>query len=378
MRVTRPFGAARRLVAATVAVLTVSIGLAAGAPAAHAGSICGWTGGWAPITLQNGWASEQGAYNSGDPSYCLEGNGMVYLSGSLAATPGTPSENPEGAVFGQLPLAERPAHVIYLDVYTYGSTYGILRIDTNGYMEALEGATIEYTSLAGVSFPSTAVQQTGLMPLENGWESAQPTYNTGDPSYSMSDGIVTLSGSMMRPAGTPGFESSAWAAAILPSSALPSDNCFGPDTYAYQGGILPLDVDNVSGTIFGTSAQYTSLAGVSYPAAPAAWQALTLLNGTGPYPCNMGPSYFVSGNVVYLTGTVDLPAGFNGEVAVLPPAARPAHQLYMIAINDGSGPGAPLYLTVRIDPSGGMWIYTPSNASFSLPLLGGLSFHTLS
>jgi len=377
MRSKRPFGATRRLVAMSVAVLTVGIGLVAGGPAAHAGSFCGWTGGWAPITLVNGWASEQGAYNSGDPSYCLEASGMVYLSGSLAATPGTPSENPEGAVFGQLPLAERPAHVIYLDVYTEGSTYGILRIDTNGYMEALEGATTEYTSLAGVSFPSTAVQQTGLMPLQNGWESAQGTYNTGDPSYSVSDGVVTLSGSMMRPAGTPGFESSAWAAAILPSSALPSDNCFGPETYAYQGGMLPLAVDDVSGTIFGTNAQYTSLAGVSYPAAPAAWQALTLLNGTGN-PCNLVPSYLVSDNVVYLTGGTNLPAGFNGEVAVLPPAARPAHQLYMLANNDLSGADAPVYVTVRIDPSGAIWIYTPSNAAGSLPLLGGLSFHTLS
>src|SRR5277367_3201705 len=82
MRMIRPFGAARRLVAVSAAMLTVGIGVVAGAPAAHASS-CGWTGGWAPITLENGWVSEQGAYDTGDPSYCLETDGMVYLSGSI-------------------------------------------------------------------------------------------------------------------------------------------------------------------------------------------------------------------------------------------------------------------------------------------------------
>ena len=141
-------------------------------------------------------------YDTGDPAYCLETDGMVYLSGSIAATPGTASENTDNT-FGILPAGERPAHEIYLDVYTLNGTYGVLRIDPSGTMEAYFGSVTGYTSLAGVSFPSAAFSQTGLMPLQNGWESAQSVYNTGDPAFSISNGIVHLSGSLERPAGTP-------------------------------------------------------------------------------------------------------------------------------------------------------------------------------
>jgi hypothetical protein len=381
MKSKRPFGAVRRLVATSVAVLTVGIGLVTGTPAAHAGSFCGWTGGWAPMTLLYGWHSAQSAYNTGDPSYCMEADGMVYLSGSITAPSGTPS------TFGRLPSTVWPAHVLYLDVYTVNGTYGILRIDHSGYMEVMDrtatiGSAEGYTSLAGVSFPAAGVQQTGIMPLLNGWQSAQGTYNTGDPSYSVSNGIVHLSGSLRRPAGTPSdsFPFGAWAAATLPTSALPSDNCFLPLAYTYAGGIMTLPVDSGSGTLYGANAQYTSLAGISYPPAPTAWQPLTLLNGSGPLSwCNTAPSYFISGNVVYLTGTMAVPAGSNGEIAVLPPAARPTHELYMIVNNYyGSSESPASYLTLRIDPSGAMWIFNPSGDSFVLPILAGLSFHTLS
>jgi hypothetical protein len=121
----------------------------------------------------------------------------VYLSGSIAQTSGTNS------TFGFLPPGERPAYEIYLDVYTLNSTYGVLRIDPSGLMEAYFGSATGYTSLAGVSFPVAGVSQTGVMPLENGWESAQSAYNTGDPAFFISNGIVHLSGSLQRPSGTP-------------------------------------------------------------------------------------------------------------------------------------------------------------------------------
>jgi hypothetical protein len=377
LRLRRAFGTVRRFVALSVAVLTVGLGLAAGAPAAHAGGFCGWTGGWAPITLVNGWTSEQSVYSTGDPSYCLEANGMVYLSGSIAATPGTASESISGDTFGTLPPAERPASEIFLDVYTKGGTYGVLRIQADGVMSAYAGSATGYTSLAGVSFPAAGVSQTGTMPLENGWKSAQGTYGTGDPSYFISNGIVNLSGSLERPAGTPADFSSAWAAATLPPSALPSDNCFGTDTYTYGGGIWEVGL-NGSGALDGANARYTSLAGISYPQAPTAWQPLTLLNGSsGPDLCNTGPSYFVSGNVVYLTGVTFVPTGFTGEIAVLPPAARPTHYVYMIAANAGSGSApADVYDTLMIGPGGDVWIVSPPGGAAAMVTLAGLSFHT--
>ena len=375
MKSKRPFGTARRLAATSVAVLTVGIGLGAGVPAAHA-SGCGWTGGWVPMTLVNGWASEQNVYDTGDPSYCLETDGMVYLSGSIAASSGTPASE----MFATLPPAERPAHEIYLDVYTLNGTYGILRIDPSGTMEAYGSSANGFTSLAGVSFPAAGVSQTGITQMENGWESAQSVYNTGDPAYTISNGIVHLSGSLYRPAGA-GTGDNWKAAAIVPPAALPSDNCFWPDTYTYGGSISYAEIDNDSGTLWGSNTQYMSLAGFSYPTAPTAWQPLTLLNGSEPDSCNTGPSYFISGDVVYLTGMDYIPTNFNSEIAVLPPAARPTHYIYMIAsgIHYGAGStAADCHVTLRIGPDGAIWVFRPSGSVVDRVSLSGLSFHALS
>src|SRR5262249_48910707 len=149
-----------------------------------------------------------------------------------------------------------------------------------------------------------------------------------------------------------------------------------PNTYTFGGGIWPLGVDNVSGTIYANNAQYTTLAGISYPQAPTAWQSLPLVNGTPANLCNPGPSYFSSGNVVYLTGFMTLPSGFNGEIAVLPAAERPTHSLYLTAQNEGAGTAAAdNYVTLRIDPSGAMWVFTPPGGSAEMVSLSGLSFH---
>jgi hypothetical protein len=76
--------------------------------------------------------------------------------------------------------------------------------------------------------------------------------------------------------------------------------------------------------------------------------------------CNTGPASYTSGNAVYLTGLLSLPLGFNGEIAVLPAQARPSHYLYMIAYNDGPGTSGPdQYVTLRIDPDGSIWIFSP-------------------
>src|SRR5262245_7981102 len=107
MRSIRRFAGTRRVLAASVATSGLAIGLAVGAPAAHAGPGCTW----APVTLVNGWHSEQGAFDTGDPSGCLENDGMVYLSGSVAAPSG--SLNSE---FGTLPVWDWPTRNLYFDV----------------------------------------------------------------------------------------------------------------------------------------------------------------------------------------------------------------------------------------------------------------------
>jgi hypothetical protein len=313
--------------------------------------------------------SQQSAYNTGDPSYCLEADGMVYLSGSIAQTSGANS------TFGYLPPAERPAHEIYLDVYTLNSTYGVLRIDPSGTMEAYFGSAAGYTSLAGVSFPSAGFAQTGVMPLQNGWQSAQSAYNTGDPAFSISNGVVHLSGSLYRPAGTPVGVPNGGDPGALPPQAVPADSCFEALTYTFGGGMWRLGIQQSTGNLFdAVDNRYTSLAGINYPGPGTVWQPMPLLNGSVDKHCSYGAAYYMTGNVVYLTGFTEFSSGFSGEIAVLPPAARPSHYLYMIAYNDAPGP---VYATLRIDPDGSMWIFGPANGETGdLVTLSGMSFHT--
>lgn len=362
--------AARRVLAAPVAAFGLVAALAVGAPAAHAGAGCTWS----PLTLVNGWHSEQGAYDTGDPSVCLDNDAIVYLSGSVAAPSGSTSSE-----FATLPVWDWPDRNLYFDVYTLNGTYGVLRIGTDGTMSAYGGLgkSAGYTSLAGISYPDAAVAQTDV-PLLNGWQSADSVYITGDPAYSVTSGIVHLSGSMWRPAGAPVPGTGAQTAAALPQAVVPADNCFYTDTYTYGGGLWDLGIQDVSGDVFdATSNQYISWAGISYPQHPTAWQQLSLLDNTSAaYGCNTGPAYYTNGSVVYLTGLMNTPLGFSGEIAVLPPAERPSHYLYLIAYNDGPGTSASEhYVTLRIDPDGSMWVFSPPNGSSYLVSLAGLSFH---
>jgi hypothetical protein len=367
MRSIRRLAAARRVLAASVAASGLAIGLAASAPAAHAGPIC-----WAPITLVNGWHSEQSVYNTGDPSVCLENDGMVYLSGSVAAPdPGSYSE------FGILPVWDWPTQELYFDVYTLNGTYGVLRIDIDGTMWAYggSGGTRGFTSLAGVSYPDAAVSPTD-MTLKNGWQSADSIYGTGDPAYSVTSGVVHLAGSLRRPAGPAQPGTGQNVATSLPAQVQPPDSCFSTASYTYGGGLHELGIAPYSGDVFGTlDSNYTGLAGINYPAYGAPWQALTLLHGFTDNLCNTGPAFVIIGNVVYLTGFISLslsPLGFNGEIAVLPSAARPSHTLYMTAWNDGPGAN---YATLRIEPSGAMYIFNPHGGVVFDAGLAGLSFH---
>jgi hypothetical protein len=106
-----------------------------------------------PLTLTNGWVSEDGTYGTGSPRVSVA-KGVVYLSGSLAQpTPGS-------ATFATLSSTYRPAHNLYITVYTNGDTTGTLYIATSGVMEAYSGTACGsgdtaqcFTSLATVSYP---------------------------------------------------------------------------------------------------------------------------------------------------------------------------------------------------------------------------------
>lgn len=208
---------------------------------------------WHALALKNGWNSSQFRWNTGDPSYAVR-NGVVYLSGSLHQRVGGSD------VFAVLPAAARPTHDLYITVYTFDGTTGVLFIGTNGGMQAYAGEARSFTSLAGVSFPASTLSGTTLT-LLNGWQSSDGVYGTGDPSYVVRNGVVYLSGSLNLPSGSDTIF------AHLPHSAAPAHWLY-MKIYTNGETIGSLDV-RPSGVveIFITSPSvlFSSLATISYP-----------------------------------------------------------------------------------------------------------------
>jgi hypothetical protein len=352
--------------------------LAASAPASASVTPDCW---WDQLTLMNGWQSDQGSYGTGDPMYCVTSDGMVHLSGSL-------TQPSAGSIeFAVLPAWARPASNLYLSVYTFAGTVGSLEIRTDGEMLAFNGQSngdvADFTSLAGISFPGTSVARQPLA-LLNGWQSAQGLFLTGDPSYSVSGGVVHLSGSLDGSQVPPGLGEAAKQFAVLPPGARP-DFCTSNEAYTFQGvpGTLGIDPGGTmlayaqGGAIYNSpSALFTSLANVSFPAAGVAtWHPLSLMGSWGPVEGDcltsnlpVNPAYAVIGGVVYLTGIISSSGSSNGEFTVLPPGARPTHTLYL-TLNEGPAPHASL----EIRPDGAMTVFGSSFAS-GVDSLAGLSY----
>jgi hypothetical protein len=310
---------------------------------------------WHKLTLVNGWTSSQNFYGTGNPSYAISG-GVVYLSGSLHG--GTNSN------FAVLPKAARPAQWLYMTVYSSGGTRGTLLIKPDGEMLAYSTPAADatnYTSLAAVSYPAAATTAHKLT-LQNGWTSAQNQFHTGDPSYTVKNGIVYLSGSLE------GGTSNGTAFAFLPSGAVPAHIIYRT-VYTLAGAVgeVYIEPSGFLGIIFSNAAQaFTSLAGISFPATTVTQHKITLLNGwkSAQTPFNVGGfSYAIEGGVVYLSGGVKLASGTNNLCAQLPPAARPAHVLYITvytSLSDAS--------TLRILRNGDVFVSSSPDASASRTL----------
>jgi hypothetical protein len=201
-----------------------------------------------PLSLLNSW---QGVFSA--PAYALAG-GIVHLDGSLRqSAPGL-------AEFAVLPAGARPARVLYLTVYTDGGP-GVLQISPDGEVDAYHGKAWSFTSLTGVSFRTA----TGAhkLSLRNGWQSSQSAWDTGDPGYTITGGVVYLSGSLHQAVGTN------LVFAVLPRGARPRHQLW-ITTYTFDGTVGALRI-RPSGVIsafnaVGNAAQaYTSLAGIAYP-----------------------------------------------------------------------------------------------------------------
>ena len=292
---------------------------------------------WHPFTLINGWESASAKLLvTGEPAWAYH-NGVVYFRGAIK------QPNPAGsATFSTLPKYARPAHNLYIQIYTNGDQLGILYVGHSGTLEAYDGSARTFASLAAVSYPTAAVASHKLT-LKNGWTSSQSIYSTGDPSYAVSGGVVYLSGSLHT-------SGSSQLATVLPTAARPAHRMFVL-VYTFDG-IAPgwLQINSTGKVyVFGSHAtSYTSLANISYPAAGAKWHNFKLEGGWKSGQVTFGtaaPSYAIVNGVVYLNGSMSGAAAQTGLWTTLPAGVRTAADVLEIEVYTANGSAGSIGVT---------------------------------
>jgi hypothetical protein len=325
---------------------------------------------WHPLTLINGWQSAQSQYSTGNPAWAVK-NGIVYLSGSLTQPGATPTSNDEFAV---LPPAAQPAanrDPWYMVAYTLNSTQGFIDIGPGGALTAssLNPSDAQgFTSLAGISYPA-ATTATHTLSVVNGWNNGSMG-GTNKLAYSVTGGIVHLSGEIWQNSGSSNPEF-----AVLPAAVRPAHTAYFPFGMCGPGvGTLTVK-PNGQMSVSGAGAHYCSFVdGVSFPAASTALASLALIDGwqsaQGKYATG-DPAYSVTGGVVHLSGSLLQPGGGAEQFAVLPSSAWPAHDVYISTFVYNDEPGA-----VEIQPNGEMYAFDAGNNSNTQAFtsLAGISY----
>ena len=282
----------------------------AAAPAASASAAFTWN----TFALVNHWEPLNPGASTGAPGWAVH-HGVVYLRGRI-----TVSGPVVSTTFATLPPSDRPQHNLWISMVTFNSITGYLFVGQDGTLAARGGASTNFSELDGISFPLPVIKSHTLA-LRNGWKSDQLTYSSGDPAYSVSKGVVYLSGSL-----TGGSNGS--AAATLPKAARPKHQIY-LSVYTYGGTTGTLEILPGGGILVsGNSAvHFTSLAGVSYPVSGTKWHNFKLINKWKPasasYPSG-NPGYALISGVVYFTGAMTGPAASSIQWANLPRAIRPA------------------------------------------------------
>lgn len=307
------------LSAATVAALAIAPAVtAAAAPATPSASFT-----WHTFKLLNGWKSASAPQLiTGTPAWALH-DGVIYLRGAITQpTPGGL------ALFAKLPPSARSASDLYIQTYTQAETPGTVFIDTqSGGMQAFNGNSFAFTSLAGISYPTAKIKSQKLT-LKNGWKPGQSVFGTGSPSYGLSGGVVHLSGSL--DSGKTGF-----SAFVLPKGARPSHQLY-ISVYTFQGSTGSLEIKPTGSVVlFGSGAKsFASLANVSFPVG-AKWHTFKLQDGwkSGQASSNSGaPAYTIIDGVVYLTGAMVDPKGTIGLWTTLPAGVKTAKDVLEIEV----------------------------------------------
>ena len=358
-----------RLILPAVALLTCAGGTAAVAAPITGGQAPGQVHGapakfvWHSLTLKNGWMSASTAkLNSGTPGWALH-SGVIYLRGVVK------QPNPKAsATFADLPKSVNPSRNLYLQADTSGSVAGVLFIGRGGALQAYQGNADTSTSLGGISYPTSTIAAHQLT-TQNTWVSADPIYQTGNPSYAISHGIVYLSGSLFSTTSPPPVT----LVFMLPKAAWPSHDLY-LTAYTFGGStgfveILSTGQVDVSGADAG---QYTSLAGISFPTTAAAWHKFQLENNWHSSSAGLdagAPAYTSINGVVYLAGAMSQSPAGKLIWTNLPAATRTAHVVKIPVETDN-----PTIGVVQLSPSQGHLGGSPVSGAQSFTSLGGIAY----
>jgi hypothetical protein len=316
---------------------------------------------WHAFKLLNGWKSaSKPQLVTGTPSWALH-DGVIYLRGAVTQPTASGSDS-----FAKLPSFARPAHNLYLQAYTTAAVPGTVFIGANGNLQAFNGEASAFTSLAGISFATVAIKSHKLA-LKNNWVSSQSRFDTGDPAYGVSGGIVYLSGSLT---GGKDFV----RAFVLPKGARPSHQLF-ISVYTFDGAtgyldILPDGIVSIGGT---DASSFTSLASVSFPVAATKWHSFKLQDDwkSGQASSNSGaPAYAIINGVVYLTGAMLQTTGDAGRWTTLPTAVRTAKDALDFEVYTVNGTAGGITVTGRR----GLVSETPFSNAHDFTSLAGVAY----
>jgi hypothetical protein len=366
--VVSPLLRSARLILPAAALLAAMGGTAALATPAQAGISIGHAHSalakppkltWHPFKLLSGWKSATAKkLVTGVPAWALQ-NGVVYLRGAIRQ----PSTG--GTIFASLPKQARPTSNLYNQVFSKGDVPATLYIGANGLMEAYNGNADAFTSISGMSYPTASVKSHKFT-LLNGWQSSQPVFGTGDPSYAISKGVVYLSGSLRAGGASP-------LAFKLPKAARPAHALF-ISVYTVDGSapgeveIEPQGEVDIAGT---GAAEYTSLATISFPVAATKWHKFKLDSGWKPFTKfdTAVPAYAVINGIVYLDGAMDQSPAGDGLWAILPAATRTAHVVDIEVLTTSGTVGA---LTITSNP--GIAGSVPVSNAQTMTSLSGVAY----
>lgn len=290
---------------------------------------------WNALKLANGWQPKIpiATPGTGSPSWTVS-NGIVYLSGGIHQPAGT---SPAAA---RLAAAARPAKTQLVEVVMGGGP-GFVKITPDGWITVGVQHPSQYpnaqlgVSLSGVSFPAAATIRHSFT-VGNGWTAVAAE---GSPAYTISGGMVHLSGALTRT----GIGGATFA--TLPSSAWPA---YSQYIQVYTDGGVTGEIIVTShgkiSAIWGHSTTLTSLAAATFPLASTTLHPLTLIGASG-WVAGLGfgtggPAFAKVGSLVCLSGSMTRGITGTQNFATLPASIRPVHAQYLTADTQNGAGGA--------------------------------------